>query len=139
MKFEEKDVSLHTPVDTTDPGFAIKGVKLRWISGQVEARRAGRMWVPLKASMLPAKVLSKMKEANGSWFSTGDTIRKKDLTLAFAPIEQVEARRRELRQQQNANESVFRPGADVGNTIRTDSESGVKTERVRGDASNQYE
>ncbi len=131
MKFKDTDVSVHRAVDGTDPGFAIKGFKLRWLSGEVESRRAGRIWVPLKVSMLPEKTVARMREQTASWFSTGDTIRRKDLTLAFAPVEQVEARRRELFQQQRANESVFRPGiAAGGGHAKTDTDTGITQERA---------
>ncbi len=130
MKFKDTDVSTHSSVDNSDPGFAIKGVKLRWVSGQVESRRAGRIWVPLKVSMLPDKTVARMKEHNPSWFSTGDTIRRKDLTLAYAPLELVEARQRELHKQQRANESVFRAGQDLGNTVKTDKDTGMAVERA---------
>lgn len=142
MIFKDTDVTTHFPVDTSDPGFAIKGVKLRWISGAVEARRAGRIWQPLKISMLPKKVLDTLKASNGSWFATGgDTIRKRgDLTLSFAPLEQVEARKRELRKQQNANEAVFKGSVGRNDQVQTDlKNTGVGTEVVRGEASSQFE
>jgi hypothetical protein len=88
--------------------------------------------------MLPEKVLARMRDSNGSWFSTGDTIRKKDLTLAFAPLEHVEARKRSIRQQQTANESVFRGGVDMGQGVKTDKETGVTTEVVKGEASEKF-
>lgn len=130
MKFKDTDVSVHRSVDNSDPGFAVKGFKLRWISGGVEARRAGRMWQPLKVSMLPDKALAKMRESNPSWFSMGDTIRKKDLTLSFAPVHLVEERRRMLKANQNANEAVFRGKVDLGNGISTESDNRVTTERA---------
>ncbi len=130
MKFKDTDVSVHKSVDGTDPGFAIKGVKLRWISGQVEGRRAGRIWIPLKVSMLPEKTVARLREQNGSWFSTGDTIRRKDLTLAYAPLEQVEERQRELRKNQHANEAVFRGQQDLGNGVRTEKDNQVTHERA---------
>ncbi len=132
MKFKDTDVSVHRAVDGTDPGFAIKGIKLRWISGQVEGRRAGRIWVPLKVSMLPEKTVARLRDQNGSWFSTGDTIRRKDLTLAFATIESAEARTRELKQQQHANEAVFRGQVDLGNGVKTEKENQVTRERAEG-------
>ncbi len=136
MKFKDTDVSIHRAVDNTDPGFAIKGFKLRWISGQVESRRAGRIWVPLKVSMLPEKTVARMREQNGSWFSTGDTIRRKDLTLSFASIEQAEELRREQRKQQHANESVFRGQVDLGNGVKTEKDNQVVSERA--DPSQQF-
>lgn len=136
MKFKDTDVSLHRSVDNSDPGFAVKGHKLRWISGGVEARRAGRMWQPLKASMLPEKIVGKMRESNPTWFTQGDTIRKKDLTLSFAPLALVEERRRTLKENQNANEAVFRGKVDVGMGAFTEADNRVIAER--GEPSEQF-
>lgn len=137
MKFTDADVTTHPSVDNSDPGFALRGMKLRWISGAVESRRAGRFWQPLKASMLPVKALAKLRESNPSWFTTGDTIKKRgDLTLAFAPIEVVEARRRELRQNQHANEAVFRGQVNLGNHVKTEKDNQSVIERV--EASEQF-
>lgn len=136
MKFKDTDVSMHRSVDNSDPGFAIKGFKLRWLSGGVEARRAGRMWQPLKLSMLPEKVLAKMRESNPSWFAAADTIRKKDLTLAFAPLQLVEERRRALKENQNANEAIFRGKVSVGNGAYTEKDNSVAVERM--DPSEQF-
>jgi hypothetical protein len=139
MKFKDTDVSVHLPVDTSDPGFAIKGFKLRWVSGGVEARRAGRMWQPLKLSMLPEKIIKSMSSHNAAWLSASaaDTIRRRDLVLAFAPIDQVEARRRMVRENQAANESVFRSGQHVGNGVKTDSDTSARNEKVAS-AANEF-
>lgn len=131
MKFTDSDVSTHTSVDNSDPGFAIKGFKLRWISGAVESRRAGRFWVPLKLSMIPEKALKRLKDSNPSWFTNGDTIRKRgDLTLACAPIALVEERRRKLRDDQNANEAVFRGQQNLGNHVKTEKDNSMTIERT---------
>jgi hypothetical protein len=106
-KFKDSDFEFHRPVDNTDPGFTIKGFKLRWLSASVEVRRAARIWVPLKLSHLPAKVKQKLQEANPRWLGD-DTVRKKDLTLAYAPIQEVEALRKGMKRNQNLNEAVLR-------------------------------
>lgn len=80
--------------------------------------------------MLPEKALNKMKEGNPSWFSTGDIIRKKDLTLSFAPFNLVEERRRALKTQQNANEAVFRGKTDLGHGVYTEKDNQMTTERA---------
>lgn len=132
MKFKKEDVSIHRSADNSDPGFALKGFKLRWLSGAVESRRAGRIWTPLKVSMLPDETVKTLKDTQPTWFSTGDTIRRRDLTLSCAPIAAVEKRRREMKDNQNANEAVFRKNTQVsGNSaVRTDSETGVAMERI---------
>lgn len=106
MKLKQSDVSVHRAIDTSDPGFALKGYKLRWISSGVEVRRAGRIWQPLKLSMLPEAVVTKLKEINPRWMES-DTIRKRDQVLAFAPLAEVEERARQLKDAQNANEAIF--------------------------------
>lgn len=116
MKFTESQVKTHRPADQTDPGFAIKGYKLRWVSGVVEARRGGRMWRVLKLSQMPKGVVDKLKEVNRS-FSDGDTIRRRDLTLAYAPIEEVNERRKQLRDNQNANEAIFKGKATLADGV----------------------
>lgn len=137
MKFKDNEVSTHRPVDDTDPGFALKGFKLHWVSAHVETRRAGRMWQPLKLSMLPDNAVKKLKESNSSWFnSTGDVIRRRDLVLSFAPFKEVEERRRELKGQQHANEAVFRGKVNLGNGISTEATNQETYERV--DASEKF-
>jgi hypothetical protein len=82
--------------------------------------------------MLPGEVVKKIRASNPSWFAEGDTIRKKDLTLSFAPYHLVEERRRMLRENQNANEAVFRPGRkSVGNSeVYTEKDNSVTAEEV---------
>lgn len=123
MKFKDTDVSVHQSRDNTDPGFALKGFKLRWLSGAVEARRAGRIWTPLKVSMLPDRVLNHLKDKQPAWLSTGDTIRRRDLTLAFAPQKLADDRRRELLKQQHANEAVLRGKVSLGHEITTEKDN----------------
>lgn len=131
MKFNDSEVSIHKAVDDTDPGFALKGYKLHWVSAQVESRRAGRMWVPLKLSALPAKAVAKLKESNPSWFnSPGDVIRRRDLVLSFAPTKEVEGRRRELKEMQYANEAVFRGQVNLGNGVSTEASNRETLESV---------
>lgn len=117
MKFKDNEVSVHTSKDDTDPGFMLKGFKLRWVSGAVESRRAGRIWAPLKVSALPDIAGKRLKDSNPSWFSAGDTIRRGDLVLCFAPLDKVEALRNGMREQQRINEGVFRRGAQVPGNI----------------------
>lgn len=137
MKFNESEVSIHRAVDDTDPGFSLKGYKLHWVSAMVESRRAGRMWVPLKLSALPAKAVVKLKESNPSWFnSTGDVIRRRDLVLSYAPHKEVESRRRELKEMQHANEAVFRGRVNLGNGVSTEASNRETLESA--DASDKF-
>jgi hypothetical protein len=130
MMFKDTDVSTHSSVDNSDPGFAIKGFRLRWVSGVVEVRRAGRIWQPLKFSMLPSKVLQKLKDTQPGWFSSGDVIRRRDLVLSFAPIALVEERRKLLRKNQDANEAVFRGRVNLGHGVETEASNRMALEKV---------
>lgn len=132
MKFKDSDVSIHPSVDNSDPGFAVKGIKLRWLSGAVEARRSGRIWQPLTKSMLPEATRKKLEAVQPAFKNGEDTIRRRDLTLAFAPNHLVEEKRRELKAQQNANEAVFRPGSTQGlpEGAKTDRSTGITRQAV---------
>jgi len=133
MKFNLSDVTTHASVDQSDPGFALKGHKLRWISGHVESRRAGRIWQVLKGSMLPDKIMTQVKGRNPSWFRDGDAIRKGDLTLAFAPMAEVEAKRATNKDQQSSNEAVFRKGQRLrGQAVTDDSSMRTVTQKAGG-------
>lgn len=128
MKFKQGDVTIHRSVDPSDPGFALKGFKLRWISAGVESRRAGRIWKPLTLSMLPEPVVKSLQESNSSWTQT-ETIRKRDQVLSFAPIDLVNERREELRQNQRANEAIFAGKRKLAGG-RITSEGSSNTERI---------
>lgn len=131
MSITKSDVTFHRPTDNTDPGFAVRGKTLRWVSGGVEARRAPRFWKPLKISTFTKDLQDKVRERVGSLVD-GDTIRRRDLILSFAPNELVADRKKDLREQQRANEAVFRPNAGVaGNdAMRTTKDTGIKNEVV---------
>lgn len=136
LSFKETDFTTHRALDNTDPGFYIKGHKLRWVSPGVESRRAGRMWVPLKISALPKKIVDSLKEHNASWMSHGDTIRRRDLILSVAPLQEVNKKVSENKSQQKTNEAVFRGKAKVaGNSaIETTKDTSIRDERLGGDA-----
>ena len=133
MSFNKSDFifSDKPPRDNSDPGFTLKGHTLRWLSGGVEARRAPRFWQPLKMSNIPKELQAKFKEKLRSLVD-GDTIRRRDLVLSFAPDELVQERRKDLRDQQRANEAIFRGQQRVGgsDTMHTTKDTGVKTERM---------
>lgn len=137
MKFNKSDVSIHRSVDQSDPGFMLKGHKLRWVSAHVETRRAGRPWQPLKLSMLPENIVKHLEAHQRAWLGDGDTIRKKDLTLAFAPLAEVEALQANRREIQNANEAIFRGKARHRGGSVTSTGSSHK-ETVKDEASAKY-
>jgi hypothetical protein len=128
----KSEVSFHPPVDHVDPGFAVKGFKLRWVNGQVESRRAGRIWSTVKLSQFSKDVQDKIVEANPRWVD-GDTIRRRGDLLAMAPLALVNERREELKQAQNANEAIFRGGSNVGDAVSTMQGSSIRDEVLKAD------
>jgi hypothetical protein len=90
---------IHRPVDPSDPGFEIVGVKLRWISGKVrETSSSSNLWIPLRKSKMPPKLLEHIENFHPNAFNAGDTYRRGsgELILAYAPVEHVRKHRVEL-------------------------------------------
>jgi hypothetical protein len=129
----KSEVTFHKPVDTVDPGFAIKGHKLRWCNGKVESRRAGRIWSTIKISQFSKDIQDKILEINPRWVE-GDTIRRRGDVLTMAPIKLVEEKRAEIKDAQRANEAIFRGGASAGGEIKSTGDSSMRDERVRNDS-----
>lgn len=139
MNFKDSEIKTHRPTDDTDPGFSINGHKLRWVSGAVESRRAGRAWVPLKVSFLPEKLRNSLKESHPSWFKEGDTIRRGDTVLSFAPVKEIEEKVRADKSQQKANEGAFRGKAKVGTGhITTTEDTGHGHEVIAGEGAGKF-
>lgn len=111
--FSGNDIVFHKAVDHVDPGFSIRGHKLRWVSGAVESRRAGRMWRTLKLSHLSKEAQAKFKEINPTW-EDGDTIRRRGLLLSYASLDEVKVRSKDLKDSQDLNEAVFRGKRSAG-------------------------
>lgn len=108
MAFTKTQVKFHRPVDPSDPGFTIRGMKIRWISGYVQSRKPWRMWKTLKVSEMPkCEEWENWKQEN-SHVVDGDKIRRGDQTLSYAPTRVVEEKRRENRELQKTNESRTR-------------------------------
>jgi hypothetical protein len=107
MKFTK--FTEHKPVDNRDPGFALPGYQLRWLSSGVHERRPERVWSPITLAMLPDELLKRLKAKHPFWFrdSQGDTIRRRGDVLAFAPIEEAAEVRKENRQKAQDNMSIF--------------------------------
>lgn len=129
----KSDVTFHKPVDGVDPGFAIKGHKLRWCNGKVESRRAGRIWSTIKISQFSKELQDKIAEINPRWIE-GDTIRRRGDVLTMAPMDLVNEKRAEIRDAQRANEAIFRGGSNAGGAVKSTSDSQMRDERIRNDA-----
>lgn len=104
----------HKPVDRSDPGFTIPGHKIRWISGSVAENNPGRPWVVIRKSKLDKELVEHLKDHNPFAFQEGDTIRRGDLVLAYAPNDMAEELRNEIRQKAAEQEALVRRGPDVG-------------------------
>jgi len=133
--FTKSEVSVHRAVDNTDPGFALKGFKLRWMSNIVAVRRGVRIWRTLKISQLPKDVVTELKSINPAW-EDGDTIRRRDLTLAYASLEDVKSVREENKDSQNANEAIFRGKASHSNSVT--STGSTTLEVTKGKTADEY-
>lgn len=91
-----KTFQTHRPIDPTDPGFSIPGVKMRWISGRVRERSpSSQIWMPLRKDKLPPKLVEHIENCFPNAFSDGNTIRRGsgELILAYAPVDRVSEHR----------------------------------------------
>lgn len=105
----------HRPVDRTDPGFTIPGVKLRWISGKVSENNPGRPWVVIKKGDCPKELLEHLERHNPHAFANGDAFRRGDLVLAFTDEEGHKLLKREIEEARKAQEElVKRPPSIMG-------------------------
>ena len=109
-KFPESQiVLLQGRSDGSNPGFVIKGYKLRWLSHTVQTFSPGRIWQPLKLSDLDPKFVEKWMPRYNHLASNGDdTIRRKEMVLSFASIEAVEKQRRDNRRLQQLQEGSIK-------------------------------
>lgn len=103
----------HKPVDRSDPGFTIPGQKLRWVSGSVAENNPGRPWAVLRKSKMPKELVEHLKDVNPFAFQDGDTIRRGDLVLAYAPIEHANEFRKEILERAQEQEMLVKRGPDV--------------------------
>lgn len=75
--------------DGLDHGLTSNEIKFRWITARREEDKFGRIWQVLHKELLSEKTLAEMdKKLPGVW-TGGSTIRRGDLVLAFAPVEEV--------------------------------------------------
>jgi len=91
-----KNFKTHRPIDPTDPGFSIPGVRFRWIAGRVrESSSTSGIWQTFKKSALPAALVEHINRHYPGAFSEGDTIRRGngELTLAYATVEEANKHR----------------------------------------------
>lgn len=88
----------HKPKDKLDPGFQILGWKLRWIAATQTEDRYGRPHRVLKKEDLPADILKDMERSNPDFFARDNTIRNRELVLAYCPIDVANNIRREMDQ-----------------------------------------
>lgn len=97
-KITKDQVEITRPVDRTDPGFRIKGVRLRWLSADVSEIRYGRIWRVLRKEDMPKELIDHIESVNPGAFRDGNTIKRKGLFLGWAPEEEALKYRRELDQ-----------------------------------------
>lgn len=86
----------HRPKDSLDVGFTIEGHTLKWVHSRQTEDKFGRPWIILRKSAVGDRVLEEFKRNYLDIFSGGDTIRRGDLVLAFAPKDRINEQRKEL-------------------------------------------
>ena len=132
MKFSK--YTEHRPADARDPGFALPGYKLRWLGADLHERRSHRIWYPLNVSMLPDDLLKKLKSKNPFWFQdmAGDTIRRRGDVLGFAPINEVDEIKKEIKEKNIQQHGILNRKASraVLERGRGDVETDSSTERI---------
>lgn len=74
----------HRPKDALDPGFRILGAKLRWIAATQTEDKMGRIWQVLRKDQVPKELLEQMRKSGREIFGSDNTIRKRELVLAWA-------------------------------------------------------
>jgi hypothetical protein len=118
-----------TSEDPLDVGFDIEGYKIRWIRAERTEDKIHRIWRPLQKTDLPEETLKELESQRFGLWSGGNTIRRGDLVLAYAPMEAVMAYRKEIQERNNALQNLVRsapkgiPGAKVEYKAETFSSS----------------
>lgn len=103
------------PIDKSDPGFKILGHKLRWLSSGAQEDKMGRIWKVLRKTDLPPAVLQQLKDMNrADMFGRDDTIRNRELVLAYAPDEVVAISKLELKEAADRQRSLITSKAVPG-------------------------
>lgn len=97
-------ITKHKSTDPLDVGFKIAGHDLRWLHSYQTEGNLGRPWRVLRKEILPVDLVKQLEDANYGIFSQGETIRRGDLVLSFAPTEVVDMLRRE--EQEKADEQL---------------------------------
>lgn len=94
-----KNFKVHRPVDPSDPGFTVPGVRFRWNSGRVRERSDSTgIWSLVRKNNLPKDLVEHIQNRYPGAFREGDTIRRGDseLVLAYAKTEVVQEHRKYL-------------------------------------------
>lgn len=122
------------PIDKTDPGFRIKGHKLRWVASNATEDKMGRFWRIIRRDELPKEFVEAMKAANRDMFGQDSTIRNRELVLAYAPEEVVAERRKELKEAAERQMSLVTSRAAPNRHMRVE-----EAEMTRESASDFFE
>lgn len=120
-----KNYNKHRPVDPSDIGFTIPGVKMRWTSGRHReaVSESGMLWVPIRKSQLPKELLEHIQSHYPNAFAEGDTIRRGaggELVLSYCTTEQSKEHRKYLDQKAFDQKNRARFTADQTKIGRND-------------------
>lgn len=85
-------------LDSLDIGLRIAGHKTFWCAASANENKPGRFWKVLRKEDLTQDALEFLESHNYGIFASGNTIRKGDLTLHYAPIEVVDSFNRDKQQ-----------------------------------------
>lgn len=112
-----KNFNKHRPVDPSDVGFTIPGVKLRWTSGRHReaVAESGMLWTPVRKDTLPKELIEHIERHYPNAFSEGNTIRRgagAELTLSYCSLESARDHRKYLDQKAAEQKNRARFTAD---------------------------
>ncbi len=114
----------HRPVDNSDMGFTVPGLKLRWVNGRVSENNPDRPWVVLRKSDLPKDLVDYIEGRSPDAFKGGETIRRGDLVLGYADEKANEIKKRELAEAAKEMQARVKTAPSIAN------KSGRQTAKV---------
>lgn len=128
----------HRPIDPSDPGFTLPGVKLRWISGRVQEVYAGRIWATLRKEDLPAELVKHIESMRPDAFQHGNTYRRygTELILGYATEQAAKEHRQEINRNSERQMSTIKTSPISGTDSKGNQISKVESFETVDDTQN---
>lgn len=101
-------LSKRPTADPLDHGLESDEIGFRWISARREEDRLGRIWQPLRKEHLTDEAQNAVKKRMYDVWESGNSIRRGDLVLAFAPKEMIAKLKEDNRQRAQQQEALVR-------------------------------